>query len=365
MFKVLIADDERMVRLNLRTMIERDSEGFQVVSEAKDGEQALQLCLEHKPDLVITDIRMPGIAGLELIRRLSEQNLNLEYLVVSGYSDFQYAQSALRYGVADYLLKPIDHGYFLSVLRKINTRLYSKSRKPTVSKEWVWPCKVHAEQTAKAIWHLNEPELQSELDWIHEVLPDNQASIDPMTTEQVDYFIVVLNGALQELNTKGLPIPQVHRSAQVLTNSALLHSIQSSFLSLFEHIRVSRNWWSYNRLFKGAKLFIQDNYRNANLSLKDAAAHLELSSNYFGNMFKKEAGVSFNQYLTQLRIENAKALLLDPLTKLYEIGEEVGFNDYTYFSRIFKKHTGFSPSEYRKNETITMDESHGISTSFR
>ncbi|WJH35856.1 response regulator [Paenibacillus sp. CC-CFT747] len=159
MYKVLIADDERMVRLTLRTLIEREAEGFTVLAEAKDGEQAYRISLEARPDVIITDIRMPGLTGLELIRSLSAHKLEPEYLVVSGHDDFGYAQAAIRSGVADYLLKPIDPAYFSHALGRIAARLNSKSgRRP--SRDWMWTWKGYAEQAAEAIWGLTKPILR-------------------------------------------------------------------------------------------------------------------------------------------------------------------------------------------------------------
>ncbi|MGZ9584904.1 response regulator transcription factor [Paenibacillus marinisediminis] len=357
MFTVLIADDERMVRMNLRTMIERDSEGFRVVSEAKDGEQALQQCIEHKPDLVITDIRMPGIEGLELIRRLSEHRLNPEYLIISGHGDFQYAQSALRYGVADFMLKPIDPSYFLSALSNINTKIHSKSLKRRSSKEWIWTWKVHAEQTAKALWHLNHTSLDTELEWTRSMIRSNDSKAELELVEKLEYFLIVMEGALSELNSNGLPLPKIQLPENAATAEELLDSFANCLFDLIEYIRSSRNWWGYNRLLKGVQEYIEQHYNDSELSLKDTAEHFELSPNYFGNLFKKEAGMSFNQYLTQLRMEKAKAYLLDPMTRLYEVGEVVGYKDYAYFSKTFKKHIGFSPSEYRRYENIDDYES--------
>lgn len=352
MHTVLIADDERMVRMNLRTLIERDSGGFRVVGEAKDGEQALQECLEHEPDLIITDIRMPGIEGLELIRRLSERNLDAEFLVVSGYSDFQYAQKALRFGVADYLLKPIDPDYFHSVLDKVSARIRSKSEKRKTSRDWVWTWKVRAEHMAKALWSLNEVQMNSELDWLRSMIPEGDKPVQHEMADRFDYYLIVLEAALEEMNGTSLPMPKLKPLEESPTYFSLADSMESTLTRLSEHIRSSRNWWSYNRLMKKAWEYIEQHYSNSELTLKDTAEQFELSANYFGNLFKKESGMSFNQYLMQLRLDKAKVYLQDPMIKLYEIGEMVGFKDYAYFSRAFKKHTGISPSEFRKHESM-------------
>ncbi|UVI29398.1 response regulator transcription factor [Paenibacillus spongiae] len=356
MYKVLIADDERMVRLNLRTMIERDSERFTVVQEAKDGEQALRMCIDIKPDLLITDIRMPELNGLDLIRSLSAHNLEFESLVVSGYDDFEYARNAFRFGVTDYLLKPIDKPYFLDVLHKIDGRLSKRTGQMGAFKDWLWSWKTYAEQTAESLWRLDEKEIERELERIRSVVKPGRGQVDPETVKQIEYYLVVLSCALQEANKSGLQLPDLKPIERIFDASALYETVRSRLTGLLRHIRETRNWWSYNRLMRNVKAYLEEHYAQPDLSLKEAASSFELSPNYFGNMFKKETGMSFNQYVTRIRMDKAMVLLRNPSVKLYEVGETVGFDDYTYFSKTFKKHTGSSPSDFRKYGGVVNEE---------
>lgn len=106
--KVIIADDEPIVLEGLRWLIDWTSLGFELVGEAYDGEDALKLMETHHPDLVITDIRMPVIDGLDLIRQASKVYPGAQFIILSGYADFEYARQAIRYGVSNYLTKPLD-----------------------------------------------------------------------------------------------------------------------------------------------------------------------------------------------------------------------------------------------------------------
>jgi two-component system, response regulator YesN len=101
-------------------------------------------------------------------------------------------------------------------------------------------------------------------------------------------------------------------------------------------------------LIEKAKQYISQNYQNANLSIESIARYLNISNSYFSIFFKQETNQTFVDYLTALRIEKAKNLLKASGYRTYEISDQVGFNNPTYFSTIFKKHTGHSPSEYRK-----------------
>ncbi|MCD9023726.1 response regulator transcription factor [Cohnella silvisoli] len=124
MFKVLLVDDEMYVRRGLRNLIDWHESGFEIVDEADNGADALRLIEEIRPDLVITDIRMPVLSGLELIGQVNETGrFNIPFIILSGYGDFKYAQQAVRYNVHDYILKPVDEDELRAALQKIGDRL--------------------------------------------------------------------------------------------------------------------------------------------------------------------------------------------------------------------------------------------------
>lgn len=249
MLKVMLVDDERVAKRSMRALIQTETTGFSIVAEANDGASALQAAELHRPDIVITDIRMPGMDGLALIRELGERRLKAEFIIVSGYGDFSYAQTALRCGVTDYLLKPIDSDYFLTVMQHVRDRLLQR------------------------------------MDLNIEYVPDEEGD-----------------------------------------GSQPKHPMMKEALAL-----------------------ISQRFADPEFSLKHVADHFGISPNYFSTLFKRSMGVSFIQYLVQIRVKEAKRYLQKPFIKVYEIGHLVGFEDYTHFSKTFKKLNGCSPTEYRKN----------------
>lgn len=108
MYSILVADDEAIIREGIKYLFDYEALGFSICAEAENGEQALEKILAHRPDVVLLDIRMPGISGLETIRRAREQGYQGRVVVISSYPDFKYAQEAIRYGVQHYITKPID-----------------------------------------------------------------------------------------------------------------------------------------------------------------------------------------------------------------------------------------------------------------
>lgn len=128
MLNVIVVDDETWICKLIRKIVDWDKTGFNIVADAGDGLKALKLIEEHKPDLVITDIRMPGLDGLGLIKAVREKKLDMEFIIISGYSDFEYARSALTYDAFGYLLKPLDKDEFEEVLYSAKDKISKKHR---------------------------------------------------------------------------------------------------------------------------------------------------------------------------------------------------------------------------------------------
>lgn len=122
MLKVVIADDEERVCRLVQVLADWDALGMEVAGTASNGLEALELVRQIRPDILITDIRMPGCYGLELIQHAKECLPQLEIVIISGYAHFEYAQSAIKHGVGDYLLKPIQKGELMATLKKLGDR---------------------------------------------------------------------------------------------------------------------------------------------------------------------------------------------------------------------------------------------------
>lgn len=131
MFKVLIVDDEAIVRKGLRHIIPWDELGFCICAEAEDGEEALENLERYKPDLVILDVRMPKMYGTDFMQAARERGSSCEFIILSGYSDFQYAQTALRCGASSYLSKPVDEDEFQAAVVDVREKLQNRQSQLT------------------------------------------------------------------------------------------------------------------------------------------------------------------------------------------------------------------------------------------
>lgn len=119
MIRVIIVDDEKFVRLGITEGTDWEKVGCVVIGEAKDGEEGLELARKEHPDLIVSDIRMPRMDGIDMIRTLREENLDVKVVFLTAYNDFKYAQQAIRLGASDYLLKPFRDGELENVIRRV------------------------------------------------------------------------------------------------------------------------------------------------------------------------------------------------------------------------------------------------------
>ncbi|MDD6175672.1 MAG: response regulator [Firmicutes bacterium] len=135
MYRVVIADDERAIRTGLQIVVDWNRLGFEIAGCAQNGEEALQMMLRQKIDVLLADIRMPGLDGLQLAKKVQELELPAEIVLISGYRDFEYARQAVSLGVRDYLLKPVDEVALQELFRRICADLDERSQAETGQQE--------------------------------------------------------------------------------------------------------------------------------------------------------------------------------------------------------------------------------------
>ncbi|MFI3201814.1 MAG: response regulator [Eubacteriales bacterium] len=242
MIKIIIVEDESLVREGILYGTDWSSIQCEVIGDAKDGLEGYEMIKNLSPDIVITDIQMPKMTGLEMIESLRKDSYTCKFIILTAYSDFTYAQSAVKLDVSDYLLKPFEDG-----------------------------------------------ELEESIQQIISILP--QHSTTPF-----------------------------HFKAKSHYNSKYINE---------------------------AIEYIQNHYAE-HISISQVSYVICLSEGYFSRLFKKETGYTFVNYLAYYRIEQATKLLQNHKVKVYEVAQLVGYSDSMYFSNLFKKIVGVSPSQYQE-----------------
>jgi len=524
MLRVVLADDEKKIVYLLQHLIDWEQMGFEIAGVANDGLQAIDLVSSLQPDLLVTDIRMPGCSGLDLIRRAKELCPGIHCIIISGYREFEYAQKALQYGVEDYLLKPLKKDELGNILMRLRNRLGEEEkieyrRKKTDEKkqeiflarlrrcalrgipfcgageandeygfsfsEGTFFAAVIRPDISDAGGHAEGYRilLQHSLDIVRRQLdrisceygasvfregvaaivncPDyNAVEIRQTLTrickeieQQRDLFWDISAGAytgsrkdrledaadsmreaiwlctdrlctgrtVRDADTERIDPGRRYKmdvslkkrfqeAAEYLDEQLFEDTLRDSFVELraekpvtgtmveewfrevlragtygldqagktdpyFEEDMLERFWYcrdvaeirellldgimetmqmlrdrreqQESRPILEAKKYIQQHYDRP-LRLEDVSDVVGFNATYFSTIFKKETGQTFVDYLGQIRVEKAKELLVSGDYSVMDICELVGYRDLKYFSRLFKKVAGISPSDYRR-----------------
>ena len=238
--RVLLVDDEIMIREGFKRLFDWEAHGCEVVGEAADGMEALAQIDALRPDIVIMDINIPIMSGLKVIQLSRIKHPQIAYVIVSGYDDFSYCQQALRLQITDYILKPVNYEEFGTCIDNLKISLFEQ--------------RVAAGE---------EPQAQEE------------------------------------------------------------------------------------RTITGITRYLQEHLAEE-VSLSVLAEEFHLNPQYISQLFKSEIGVGFLAYLTNVRMEKAKKLLLSTSLSIAEVAEQSGYGDYRVFTKVFKKTEGITPSQFRR-----------------
>lgn len=333
MQRILIVDDEPLIRKGLLKLMKEYDTALDVYA-AKDGKEALQTMQQVAPDLVLTDIRMPRMDGLELCRTIYATNANPSVVVISGYDDFQYAKQCISYGVKEYLLKPVTELDLYPVLDKLRAQPKTASVSLSQYDEWL-------KEAEEAVWTLDEGGLRELLERWRKAYAGAGMQVSLVQQLMADGLQILQ----RRLQARGFTVALPPSAVTALTAPEAAEHMEHAIRQLAAQL-VHYRGGNQKKLFEEAIRYI-DAHLKEEFSLEFIAEKVGLTPAYFSHYFKKMAKESFVQYRMRKRVELAKRLLEMPQYKVVDVGHEVGFPNYTYFHKIFKRTTGFSPTEYR------------------
>ena len=262
MIRLLIADDEKLEREALAELVQRRFEREVVLEVAENGRKAADTAVLWGADLILMDIEMPGMSGLDAARAVLAQRPSCRVIFVTAYSLFQYAHEAVHLGACDYLLKPVDPDELEASVRRAMRQIETERK---------------LEELAAAQPQPEQTETEAEAEDAPEEGENSQTAL------------------------------------------------------VMAHVR----------------RYLEDNYM-FDLSLDSVGEILHISPAYLSAQFKKYQKMNFLDCLTELRINAAKELLADPFRSSAEVASMVGYEDASYFARAFKKRTGMTPTQYRR-----------------
>ncbi|MEH7306989.1 response regulator [Neobacillus drentensis] len=352
--KVLIVEDELVVRNGISNFIKEMGEPFDLIGAASNGEDALKIIQSHSPHIVITDIKMPKMDGLSLVEKVKKMYPDIIIAILSGYADFTYATRAMRFGVSDYLLKPINKEVFGTTLNRLMGEVVKGSVKYS-----------HLLQNQPK-WDMGLIRLESEL--LDCVEMANKSGL----TNKAQLFIAELRKRSQNDTIKVLPYLTdflVSLRKRIITNDELRGFIEPIIEKTIESIVPETDFTRIEEkinclldssvyivgqfkkttspdLVIRCKEIMDANY-NKEISLQEVAEIIGVSAAHLSRVVKKELGKNFTEYIVDLRIEKAKNMLEATNFKVMDISKTVGYDNPDYFSRIFKRQCGITPQDYR------------------
>lgn len=337
MRRIIIIEDEKIVINGIKAMLKRISEQYQVIGSATDGIAGFDLLLREKPDIVLCDIRIPGMDGLSLIESVKPLLSDTVFVVMSGFREYEYAKKALSLGVVEYIEKPVTIPKLAVLMEKI-------SRSETVEED-----RGRFEELMKAVLKkIRNNEYSNLTDYTDELIRIKRN--DELTDYKSDLFrfVCVVSTVFYEENAFG---KRMTPHLPSLSNMEILscHEDVNTYVQvIMRDIIRKMSKGGEKAMHKGIRQlldYIDANY-SKDIGLTELSDLVHMNQAYLSVLFKEEVGMSFIKYLTQIRIEKAKELLADNY-KNTEVCRLVGYQNYPYFCEIFKKETGKTPGEFR------------------
>ena len=388
MYKVLLADDERIILDGISSMIEWSSFETSLIGAAQNGIDAYRLIMEERPDIVISDIKMPGMGGLELIEKVSRDYPSIRFILLTGFGQFEYAKKAMSYGVRHYLLKPCNESHIIDSLQSVIGELKKEESAQKVKNDLEMMKPHLMKQMLKELVTGSRIEDETCLRFFSEQKVIRLILFSVRDGDDKDYAQGVESIADEVLNgsfiasacvqqvlvcaVDGKVAPAVLEEKMKSVQELSRHLLQfEPEASLSESGSISEASAMYEKAYAqivqhegetsvliGRMLdLIEKEASNPKLSLKWAARNmLYMNPDYLGKLFKQETGERFSSYVAKVRIEKAIAKMKKSKnTAIGALAEELGFgHNPKYFSLVFKKYTGLTPSEFRKKEENTF-----------
>lgn len=360
MFKVMIVDDIEIMRRSIKRLkLWGEASGFFITDEAKDGIEALSKLETNPVDLVITDIRMPRMDGIELIRRIGEKGIATCSVILSDYTEFNYARQGFAYGAFDYLGKPVEPSELVKLLERVQAHLIKKRQEEAAIRklEEIAADKTESFYPKADVMELSELLKEGDTQVVQKaaILAETVASAVSYDSAKTAFIMKkAVNEVLSDLiinhqwieNFIDVNLIKNYDFAKYDSCSDLSIEFSDCIDNIVSTLNKFTGGYTENDLIKKVCRFVLTN-TDTDISVKIISDSLFINRNYLSEVFKHKFGISLVEYLTMVKMERAKRLLSDSGMRNYEIANKLGFKDIEYFSKVFKKYTGITPTEFR------------------
>lgn len=347
--RVGIVEDELLFREYLRHGMDWTCLNASICWEAGDGEEALKQLESDQPDVILADINMPFMDGLSFASEVKKKYPEVQIVMVTGMDSFDCARKALKIGVKDYLLKPFTKEEFEATMKAVGSAVKMSKIGSGVKGYYPWS---YYKNLLSALRASNLEEIKDQLDWLFSDFREKQVDVSYVQTA-VQTIITICMSHLAEA---GRGIEETYGAqfspSQMLNHLDQLDLTQNRLLELCEATLAAsqkRRPLKQGQVAERAMLIINEQYAHEELSIPYLCKLLFVNESYLRTVFKQNVGMTLSDYITQVRMNEAKRLIEAGGMKFSEIGYSVGYQDPAYFSKCFKKHFGVSPSVFEIN----------------
>lgn len=362
MFNVLLVDDMEISRRQVKRLNLWNGEtNFTIAAEARNGQEALNLLKQDKFDLLITDIKMPKIDGIELMKETVENGLCPCVVLLSDYEDFSFARLGIQYGAFDYLGKPPEYSNMLDLLKRVEQYLYKKKREEELFRSL----------SEKLEEKIGDAFPTAELEQLIEAFKTRQQDITGDINRLCDAIEALFGDdpikagtAFKKSMSELISQLKLHytwltsfidgnryKSIDFVANDGPRMArdvFGDAVMELYEAVRNFEYGTREDQLENRICRYILENV-DTELSIEGISKVLFMNRKYISEVFRQKTGELLIDYITRIKMARAARLLCQSTRKTYEIALQLGYRDTEYFSRLFKKHMGVTPSEYRNS----------------
>ncbi len=413
MYRILLVDDEDLELQGLTLMIESFGLPLEICDTARNGQEGLEKAKKMRPDIVLTDLRMPQLSGIEMIHRIPCEGYTPSFIILSGYSDFEAAQAGIELGICSYLLKPVKRGELFGALRRLCPHAGSSSQPVTQEKAASHTQRPSEEenmlrhalsaQPDKALKILNthpfgeyldrkkiavfsvefSPSVSEDMYDFSSMLRHFAKETEALTPVIIDSHSCVLIFTIPAFLEEDLAVEHLSKSADTLLEEFLRLRIGEVYIGISDIsaeldrlpelykqcVTVLKKRFLYplsHVLFFEKRELSESGSSHPNaiilhvqkfvaenyasqLNLETILEGLYLSPSYVRRLFKSHMGVTVMDYVERVRMDHAQQLLGEMQYKVQEIGTMVGYENPSYFNLVFKKYFGLTPGEYRRS----------------
>lgn len=350
MYKVLVIEDEELERTSIKIFLEENIPEIEIVGEAKSGYEALEIIDKNDINLLLVDINIPGIDGIEVIKYARKKLPDAVIIITTAYDDFNIAHRAIKLKVDDFLLKPIRKETLLESVKSFADRVGDSTVTDKGNK-----LLSHLEMELKKCSYKASVDVLRE--YIDQLYKDHHdVNIISKRLQDLAKMIVRIGEEIGVGDTNELVVQMEKLKIKYLlynNKHDAFNEIVKMVDILFDKMNI-KGKISDNGM-ESVVDYIERNLKRG-ISLEDVANHVNISTYYLSKIFKKEMGVNFITYVTDRKMDLAKEMLVNTDIPVLNIALDLAYNEANYFSKAFKKKTGLTPSEYREQYKIRKEE---------